>query len=385
MSNRLLVFNCSTDMALASGLDNYTPPPMIQCMERELELLPVWWADDGDVVLVTDIDEAVLFLDEVNARLHEAGKPTRNICFADWKGRLTRKAVCWNELRPVPWGWNKTLARRFVRLGLNAKHVPSFESLDAMRELSNRRLAVEYIQHLLNGFKGDSLNGCVQVSNVRLLGEAMVFVTSMQLLVETAQSLLPVGPIIFKAPWSSSGKGNYVVREMDESVLRWAKAVIMKQGGLCVDRFYNKRLDFAMEFSLSGDGSCAFLGYSLFNTDSLGRYEGNVVASQERILESIISSGADPMVLERLVSYHQRHLPLCLGRDYRGIVGVDMLLAEQDGMVCLHPCIEINLRMNMGVVALALARQGVSDCFLTPPDNPHFRARVFQGRFFIEK
>lgn len=382
MSNRLLVFNCSTDMALASGLDNYTPPPMIQCMERELELLPVWWADDGDVVLVSDIDRAVRFTDEVNARLEVNGLTQKYIRFADWKGRMSDKSVKWNELQPVPWGWNLSLARRLTRLGISPDAMPASDSLGKMRQFSNRCFAVNYINELFANILSDDDSN--RFGN-RLIGKDMAYTGDWDELVRKAHQLLAEGSCILKAPWSSSGKGNLVVDEMDGSVVSWAKAVMMKQGGLCLDRFYDKRLDFAMEFYLSRDGFCTFLGYSLFKADAVGKYERNVVASQEQILHNIVSSGADPKLLERLVSYHQHHLLSSFGCDYEGMVGIDMLLADVGGRICLHPCIEINLRMNMGVVALKLERQRIPDFYLTPSDNPHFRARLLNGSFFIEK
>ena len=384
MRNRLLVFNCSTDMALASGLDNYTPPPMIQCMERELELLPIWWAFNGDVVLVTDIDEAKLFLDQVNEKLTSCELPPKNIVFMDRKGRLSGKSIDRKQLQPCPWGWNKSLVRQLLRLGLNPEAMPTPERLDELRMFSNRRSGVAYIRHLLSHFQSRKWPDNDAVSFHELVGFDMDFVDNWPAMTDKMNLLLPKYPMMLKSPWSSSGKGNLVMREADKNAIQWAKSVIDKQGGLCVDRFYRKELDFAMEFSVH-DGVCAFLGYSLFRTDTNGRYEGNVVGSQHQILKTILDAGVEMPILKRVADYHQHCLPLWLGHDYDDVVGIDMLLANVGGRHYLHPCVEINLRMNMGIVALALAQQRIPDMSLTPSDHPHFRARLFQGRFFIEK
>ena len=40
------------------------------------------------------------------------------------------------------------------------------------------------------------------------------------------------------------------------------------------------------------------------------------------------------------------------GQGYRGVLGVDMMVCKAtDESFKLHPCVEVNLRMNMGVVA----------------------------------
>lgn len=379
MRHRLLLFNCSTDMALASGLDHYTPPPLIQCMERELELLPLWWAEEGDVVLVTDIERAKCFLDEVNQQLERSQQPRLNVFFADVNGRLSDRAVRWEDLVPMPWGWNKSVARRLLRLGLCPETIPDDGWLERMRQLSNRRLAVVYLRDLLRVF---SLDGSCAES---LAGQEIFFAENQDELVSSVRRLLVDGPVIMKSPWSSSGKGNAVVRDFDENTMRWATSVCTRQGGMCLNRFYHKRMDFAMEFRMGSDGACSFLGYSLFRADAVGRYEGNVVASQDDITHAIVAGGANQTLLESLAEYHRQYLPLYLGAGYEGVVGIDMLLAEVGGQVCVHPCIEINLRMNMGVVALRLYDRSCQNRYLTPPDNPHFRAKVDAGMFFIER
>ena len=384
MHGRLLIFNCSTDMALASGKDNYTPPPMIQSMERELELLPLWWADDGDVVMVSDIAQAEAFLRSLNAHLGEMGLKSKNVYFADWKGHLSNSSLSWSQLQPVPWGWNRDVARRCFRLGGFPGLIPDKKRLEGMRQLSNRRFAVEYIGGLLSFFCRQTFAEEQMDSNV-LLGEEMTFVSDFPTFSELLSAMIPGGAVILKAPWSSSGKGNLVLSGADDSSLRWARSVLEKQGGLCVDRFYDKRLDFAMEFCVHPDATSSFLGYSLFVADECGRYVGNMVADQHVIHDSIVASGVDSVLLDHLVRYHLQHLPQSLGADYEGVVGIDMMVAEVDGQTRLHPCIEINLRMNMGVVALHLANQHIVDLDLTPADHPHFRAKVKEGRFLIEK
>lgn len=47
----------------------------------------------------------------------------------------------------------------------------------------------------------------------------------------------------------------------------------------------------------------------------------------------------------------EESLASLLNKGYCGFLGVDMMICLEDGKYLLHPCVEINLRMNMGVVS----------------------------------
>jgi hypothetical protein len=60
------------------------------------------------------------------------------------------------------------------------------------------------------------------------------------------------------------------------------------------------------------------------------------------------------------------------------------MLMTADGRV--HPCLEINFRMNMGILALLLHERYGSGCTiqLTPPRAKGFNALVEEGRLCIK-
>ena len=46
------------------------------------------------------------------------------------------------------------------------------------------------------------------------------------------------------------------------------------------------------------------------------------------------------------------------GHSYKGYIGVDMIICRtNDGRNALHPCVEVNMRMNMGVLSTILAKR----------------------------
>ncbi|MEG2514896.1 MAG: hypothetical protein RSA92_06120, partial [Bacteroidaceae bacterium] len=115
---------------------------------------------------------------------------------------------------------------------------------------------------------------------------------------------------------------------------------------------YNKVKDFAMEFRADGKGKIYFIGYSLFETDSHGTYKGNILASDKEI-ENQLSTYVSQEQLHKLKVELVDKLSALLGATYQGYLGVDMMLCEckTAPKLRIHPCVEINLRMNMGIVA----------------------------------
>ena len=324
------LFNCSNDMALAAHVRQYVPPKRIQQMEADL----------ADLARV-------------------------------WEG--TRFAG--------PWGWSLATKQRYRQMGVAGELLPSDEWLEEVRRLSSREFACRYVKELLGELKDE-----------RQLGEEMAFckdVSTVNCRLSTVNS-----PLIFKSPWSSSGRGVFVGSvdfnphldpnlnpnldlNCKSSTLKRLQGFLSSQGGFVVDRFYeDKVLDFAMEFVVHKDHTVEFLGYSVFQTGESGAYGYNYVESQEELLRRI---DVDAALLHRLIAYHKEHLAKTA---YHGPVGIDMLKTA-DGSI--HPCLEINLRMNMGILALLLHEQYGSGATvaLTPVREHGFQALVEDGRLMI--
>lgn len=307
------LFNCSNDMALAAHVRQYVPPKRIQQMEADL----------ADLARV-------------------------------WEG--TRFAG--------PWGWSLATKQRYRQMGVAGELLPSDEWLEEVRRLSSREFACRYVKELLGELKDE-----------RLLGEEMAFckdVSTVNCRLSTVNS-----PLIFKSPWSSSGRGVFVGRWNDARTQARVQGFLSSQGGFVADGFYeDKVLDFAMEFFVHKDHTVEFLGYSVFQTGESGAYGYNYVESQEELLRRI---DVDAALLHRLIAYHKEHLAKTA---YHGPVGIDMLKTA-DGSI--HPCLEINLRLNMGILALLLHEQYGSGATvaLTPVREHGFQALVEDGQLMI--
>ncbi len=269
---------------------------------------------------------------------------------------LASLARFWDE---GPWGWSLEARRRYIGMGLKVADLPSDGWLNRVRQLSSRAFSCGYLVQLLREFEGE-----------RLVGHHSCFRTEY---VKTARRGL-----VFKSPWSSSGRGVIFAPEgLTRQTEARVRGFLRTQGGYAEDKLYEDKLvDFALEFWVRGEAAVEFLGFSVFRTGRNGAYEGNIVASREALRRMI---GADETLLRRLIDYHLLHL----GRlGYTGPVGVDMMLLR-DGRV--HPVVEINFRRSMGMLAIKLNELGLTgDADLTPKLESGFQAVVRCGLLKID-
>ena len=292
----LYLFNPEHDLALASGEINYMPPASARQMATELALLPVWYAEEGSAVLAPsayNLDYMKRMQQLLGLSVHLMTEP---------------ELASERNLDIRPWGWDIAVRKRLLDLGIEKHALPSIEQLNKLRSCSHRSCAVE---------------------------------------------LLPHDTCLLKAPLSGSGKGlNWCKGIYTPSISGWCLRIGSQQGGVIGEPIYNKVEDFAMEFHSSGDGRFNFIGYSQFRTGGSGAYEGNRLISNAAI-EQNLSEYVPVGELDKLRNCLERELSLRFGSVYNGYLGVDMMICRfpESPAYRIHPCVEINLRMNMGVVA----------------------------------
>ena len=311
----LYLFNPENDMALASGSPYYMPPASAKKMSADLAVLPAWYAEAEDEVLLPD-ERSVEWI--------------RNGC--GWALSVVGVTRIEREYERIsPWGWSPALIHRLMDLGVTGGKVFMEDRMEAMRRLSSRYTAVSLLPKLQGQFT---------------LGEA-VWLASID---EVCLFSMQYEKVLLKAPWSGSGKGiQPLVGLPDTNLGGWIRRVIATQGGVVGEPFYHKVKDFAMEF-LASDKGIAFLGYSLFEADARGIYKENLLASNECI-ESLLSDYVPLSVLHGVREALLKELPFILEDNYEGCLGVDMMIVYAEDGYAIHPCVEVNLRMNMGVVS----------------------------------
>lgn len=314
----LYLFNPENDMALASASPYYMTPANIKKMASDLSALPAWYAPEGSSVLLGD-----------NRQREWMEKECRFSLPVEWAVNIATYYI-----KVYPWGWNPALLRRLKEEGVSPEAMLSEEQMRRVRCLSSRQTAVDLLPRL---------------RMEQTIGESFVFSFFEKLLMFLQKD----EELLLKSPWSGSGKGIQKVKGVpDAPVYGWAKRVISSQGCMVVEPFYRKVVDFAMEF-YSDEEKVSFVGYSLFETDCRGIYKENVLALDVDI-ETRLAGFVPLGVLAGIKERCREELEELLDGSYVGYLGVDMMICEEDGEYKVHPCVEVNLRMNMGVVSRLL-------------------------------
>ena len=153
--------------------------------------------------------------------------------------------------------------------------------------------------------------------------------------------------VYLKLPWSSSGRGVVASDFLEKRLLeQWVNGGLRRQGSIMGEKAVDRVVDFATEWKCE-NGSAIFLGLSLFQTSYDGRYKGNLNISQSEINDVLTSSS--PFFSPILIEAQKKMLEEIISPFYSGPLGIDMMIDRQ-GLI--YPCVEINLRMTMGHVAL---------------------------------
>ena len=320
---KLLVFNPEHDLALAANLSNFTAPHAGRQLRADLGYIPAIWATVDDCVLVENTEDAE------RCFLRLTRRPFGRF--------IAKEQICKHQFSAVDvWGWDLAIRAFLLRWGIDAAIMPTATQIDDIRQLSHRRYAMQLLDCLqMPGIIGSSCE-TNQIENI-------------------IDRLHSGEHLVVKAPWSSSGRG---VRFMEDDVNiydnGWLRNVIVKQGSVMVEPYYNKVKDFGMEFVSDGNGSVSYIGLSLFQTSN-GAYTGNILASEEE-KENLISRYIPIDLLKTVQQKICAKMGSWLKDQYTGVFGIDMMVVRRedgDGFL-LHPCVEINLRRTMGHVAISL-------------------------------
>ena len=340
----ICLFNPWHDMALAYGRKPFTPPRIALSMWEKMGSLAAFWAEDNDIVLTNDTPIPI---------------PTSR------------------DVRVIPWGWDHYTRRWLMKKGVPESTMPTEEELDVMRSMSSRRT----FSPLLSSLTG---------SNAHLVGESY-FADCDEQFVSIA-SRFTQGAVV-KAPWSSSGRGVRMLlpdRKLWLSGLPWAGNILRQQGGIMVEPYYNKVCDFAMEFAYR-DEKVEYIGLSLFrNANDGSAYSGNLLTSEEeknRILGNYIPTELLNEVRDHITAWtttllEKYHLSPTLLHGF--CFGVDMMVVEQDGEYRLHPCVEVNMRHTMGMIALKVYDDIINKGKIRYSGNDIYYEKDFTGYFSVD-
>lgn len=332
----LAVFNPEHDLCLANGDANYVPPASaLRFARQEAHLMKTLYGDDCEACAAEDV------------RLTQAFKHSGTQAF---------------EQSITAWGWNKTLVAQLCKQGVPRQLMPDDGRLDAIRQLSHRRTAMEAR---------------------RFMETSPVAVSEVAGVDEVERLLAQMGRVVLKAPWSGSGRGlRWVDGRLSELDKKWAEKILASQGTVMVEPRLEVVQDFALEYYIGGQAceahlgtqalqnsstqafkqsSISFNGYSLFSTHN-GVYRENHLLSDGQILQRLSEYVSVQTILSAKAAA-ERWLESEIVPRYKGPLGIDMFIYKSADGYALNPMVEINFRHTMGHVAVALRSQTAAATF----------------------
>lgn len=331
-------FNPTCETAIANGSETFVASRILLDFEADLAFLPMFIASSSDVVL-SSYKPSVAFRN----LWEQVGFVFPS--FYSEKEILSQKNDTFSNLKP--WGWSP--AAHFQLKELKKSLPPDFQYSKMAcwkpehRLLFERKTAAGILSKFLVRFGGDSY--CSPEIIPQLIyseEEAIRFVEH-------------TGPSVLKSPLSSSGRGIQMIRsgQLNQTSSQWIRTVLKQIGYLTAERLLNKKLDISFQFDISEDGKVEYLGFGLFFTSPNGIFQGH-------LLNGVLSDFSDEISEEMVNETGQKlrdilaesDFPIC----YAGKLGIDAMLVDQGDGIKIHPCLEINCRMTMGLLAMHVSR-----------------------------
>ena len=380
-NRRLHYFNPGHEEAIRTGQPHYTPPASVCKMMADLAFLPAWYGNDGDYVIMNETGETFRFLLSLPEGVRPGVIPIRQSDFAQLsltnlpppppegdmgilspfgggRGRLSLQRQKTHQYSQIyiasPWGMSPDSVGGFEKLrtmgtlgtlGTYGKGlvIPAWKEI--YKRLTGRQTAAECLAKIRTLMPED-------FGGLRLPR----FCKSLDEIRRYMEEYPP--PYILKMPYSCSGRGIYRIqaRSLALQDSRWVEGALKKQGEISIEQELEKICDFAMEFESDGNGFVGFKGFSVFETSSKGEYSGNLLGSQQMIKNHIIAF-IPASHLQEIKKAVTSILTEVFGFEYRGYLGVDMLIYKCNNGFAVHPFIEINMRNTMGLVALQLSNR----------------------------
>jgi hypothetical protein len=335
-------FNPTCELAVANGSFSYMPPLLLQEMERDLSILPFIFCTENDYVL-TENNPSENFLN----LLKDAGFNLPRFCSLNELESMPDGSFA----SVIPWGWSPAAHYKLRNLKVKCSQVfresPVFDWKDEHKTLYERSASLDFLKRILNnnppGWFIDPL----------LCGEIVRSYDEIESLLKKHSS------IVIKAPASSSGRGIQIIRrpKLNASNRQWISGILKQQEYLIVEPFIDKLLDVSFQFELMTESEIKYHEFSVFETNSNGQYKGTFIHPEIGTL----LPDEDESEVRTKIELTAKILKSALEKsdfaaNYQGYLGIDALLFKDSDQLKMQPCIEVNCRMNMGILCLKLQK-----------------------------
>ena len=337
---KVFIYNPTCEIAIANGTLSFMPNKTLTQFESDLDVLPLYFMDENDVLLVRQIPDEKFLNTLLNAGISLP------------KFRLLKSALQDHNFINLPkkslqaWGWSPRihhLLKPFKQsCGEEFLNQPNAFWKDEHRELYGRETGLKVLKSFLEDSRSDKY-----ISN-NLIARVCTCVEEIESLIEEWKQ------IVIKAPLSSSGRGLQVLRKsyLNDSIIQWINGTLEAQGYVTVEALLDKKHDFSLQYFCDGKGNLDSIGTGFFETNTNGQYQGNILGGMPKCMRDDLPESEIKYLSEKI----SRAIKTSdIAMNYTGYLGVDcMLFDDINGDRKIQPCVEINLRYNMGILALIL-------------------------------
>ena len=333
---------------------------------------------------------------------------------------------------PLVWGWDMAIAEQLRREGIPTEELPSEASLAALRTHSERKMAHQILHAFRSGkpdgpYAGESIiiRHTEEIATYAAQHKHIVLKDPLSSSGKGLRHVKEHQETHLNPPCEGGLEAPQCQHPLPHregwggSISSWANALVKRHGYLTAEPYYDKVQDFAMEFYVL-NGQCHFIGYSLFMTNPHGRYEESILLEDEKI-ETHLAHYVPRTALHELQSWIIEHchdiipkewdttrFPLYFGIDMMVVETTDKVAFEREKRLLadsaersnfnevngqqttdairkanfqfpilnsqfrIHPCVEINLRLNMGIIAHEVRRH-----VLAPQSEGTFHVAAF--------
>ena len=336
-------FDAAAEVELASSSVSGNQTKLMQQLNTDLEYLPMWLAQQDDVVLVQEQPTQCFQRNILQASKHLPEFVTREAA-----SKLRDRQLG----RLQPWAWTPGAAALASELFENNEARDSAWNT-SQRDLFRKSWTTNHLRTWLAEANRPSTffdSTCVGLA-VRSISELR------QALIQFSEH--GFDHAIAKADIATAGRGQ---RRLSHSGLQhddqaWLEA---RSQQIVVEPKLDRVLDLSFQWHLDpATNHCKFLGWTRQIITAGRRYAGTYLrepfSSCDADLRRFVLQ--DGMALLHLVRdwLSSRIVPELLSRRFRGYFGVDTLIArDQDGDFRLKPIVELNPRTTMGHIALQL-------------------------------
>lgn len=338
------IFNPTCEYAVANGHDSWQPNKLLQKMESDLGTLPMFFSEPKDYVLVDKLPSL-----KFKESLHQLNITIPNFILKK-KVSNNKEFIHLPKNRLLPWGWSPAMHKKLSLLKSGCsdgfKKSPVYNWQPESKNLYSKKFAKGILETLIMEYPDECFIPQDKTPEVCTTQE------------EFETVIKRWGKIMVKAPWSSSGRGLQPIIKTFIHQKVWAKllGIVKEQDYAIVEPYLDKVFDLAFIFELK-KGKVIFCGTSNFTTDRKGQYIGNSLNG--------LPGKIDKTILEFIKTVPEKIIqPLIqiietsdLALHYEGFFGVDTLIyKDKNGSLKINPCLEINVRQNMGLLSLRLEK-----------------------------